>query len=114
MKRAGYRTVEAPPTKELTKAELHEHLTNDETAKRKHAQPNETHYYVYKEVWENEVCKGYPAMATAQELAARGLLKPGDGRNLKAKLPSCPEGKNLRFIHITEAILDDDEADPTL
>jgi len=60
-------------------------------------------YYVLPEAFQNEVCRGYNATAIATELAKRGLLLRGDGRNLTKKV-STPDGR-VRVYHLTSYIL---------
>lgn len=63
----------------------------------------ETEFYIFPEVWKNEVCKGHDASAVAHLLAKCGALKMTDDGRLARSLSLPGEGKR-RVYHITPAI----------
>jgi uncharacterized protein (DUF927 family) len=63
----------------------------------------ETDFFVFPEVWRNEVCKGHDPSAVAHLLAKRGALKASDDGRLARSLTLPGEGKR-RVYHLTPSI----------
>jgi len=57
-------------------------------------------YLIFPAVWETDYCKGFDHLQIAKELADRGALKTGDGRNLQRKETVPGGGHRLRFYVI--------------
>ena len=67
----------------------------------------EFEYYIFPEVFRDEVCKGYDAVVTARALADAGMLIP-DKTQLQV-LKTFPGMRRARYYHITGKIFDDGE-----
>jgi len=67
----------------------------------------ETHHYIYSQVFQREVCKGFDWKQVARALINRGFMKPGDGKHYKPKVTLPGEGSK-RIFHILPAIGDYD------
>lgn len=67
-------------------------------------------FMVLSEMWRAEVCKGFDAAALAREMVRRGLLMPGDGRNVARKV-SVPNHGTVRLYCLCPDILGDQSAD---
>ena len=63
----------------------------------------ETEYFVFPEVWKNEICKGHDASAVAYLLAKRGAIKTSDDSRMSRSLSLPGEGKR-RVYHVTPLI----------
>lgn len=63
----------------------------------------ETEFFIFPEVWKNEVCKGHDASAVAYLLSKRGALKPADDARMARSLSLPGEGKR-RVYHILPSI----------
>ena len=63
-------------------------------------------FWISREVFRAEVCKGFDAQAVAQALAKCGLLVRGEGKNL-AKRP--PTGKRQRCYVVLDSIFGNDD-----
>lgn len=63
----------------------------------------ETEYFVFPEVWKNEICKGHDASAVAYLLAKRGALTTSDESRMSRSLSLPGEGKR-RVYHVTPLI----------
>lgn len=63
----------------------------------------ETEFFIFPEVWKNEICKGHDAGAIAQLLARHGALVAGDHGRMARSLSLPGEGKR-RVYHVTPLI----------
>ncbi len=63
----------------------------------------ETEYFVFPEVWKNEICKGHDASAVAYLLSKRGAIKTSDDSRTSRSLSLPGEGKR-RVYHVTPLI----------
>lgn len=57
-----------------------------------------TEYYIYPEVFRNEVCKGIDYKATVKLLVSLGHMHKGDGRNAGHPQRNLPEGKRRVYV----------------
>ena len=64
-------------------------------------------WWIPQEMWRAEVCVGLDPVATARQLAARGMLRRGEGKNL-ARVVTLQGGHQRRCYVLTAAILGDD------
>ncbi len=67
-----------------------------------------TEYYIFRESFKSEVCKGLDYRAVTKLLISRGFMKPGDGKNLCCKVSFAHEGR-IRVFHILPTIWSDDD-----
>jgi uncharacterized protein (DUF927 family) len=76
---------------------------------RKPANDGAEEFYVLREVWSSEVCKGYDATFVARTLAGKGMLKPrSDGKfQYSAKLPGF--GGSVSCYLLTPALFEGDD-----
>jgi putative DNA primase/helicase len=62
-------------------------------------------YFITASAWREEVCRGFDPTSIAKAMAARGLLKPGDGRHL-AKSVQVPGIGKVRLYHVLWTVLE--------
>jgi uncharacterized protein (DUF927 family) len=67
-------------------------------------------WWVPHEIWKAEFCGGLDPVATARQLASRGMLRRQDGKNLMSAVrpPGC---RTTRCYVLTAAILGDEQGD---
>lgn len=75
---------------------------------RKAANDGMTEYFVLRESFKHEVCKGKDYRAAARVLIDKGYMKPGEGKNLCPKVDLPHEGR-IRAFHILPSIWSDDD-----
>jgi putative DNA primase/helicase len=70
-------------------------------------------FYISKEVFRSEVCKGFNYDNVARALLARNLLIHGDGRNLMKKYPRSDDSKPTRgrFYVVPDSICSDEKTE---
>jgi putative DNA primase/helicase len=69
---------------------------------------DETEYYVFPEVFKNEICAGFDSRAVAKLLVELGWIEPGgDGKtSQKKRLPGI--GTSVRCYHFTAKMMNDE------
>ncbi len=67
-----------------------------------------TEYYILRESFKSEVCKGLDYLAVAKLLISKGFMEPGDGKNLCPKVKLDNEGR-IRVFHILPTIWSDND-----
>ena len=66
----------------------------------------ETHYYIFPEVFKNQLCGQLNATSVLKMLIEMRYAKRGDGKNLKPQITLPDEGKK-RMVHILPSIFDE-------
>src|SRR5690606_36909361 len=75
---------------------------------RKAASDGLAEYFVLKESFKSEVCRGLSYRDVAKLLIGKGCMRPGDGKNLMPKVGLPHEGW-IRAFHILPSIWSDDD-----